>query len=48
MGLPCLLLRNYTERMEGLSENIVLGKNNTKIVRAFLKTMEILTGGLFL
>ncbi len=37
MGLPCLLLRNYTERMEGLSENIVLGKNNTKIVRAFLK-----------
>lgn len=37
MGLPCLLLRNYTERPEGLGENVVLGKNNFKIITPFLR-----------
>ena len=37
MGLPCLLLRNYTERIEGLGENVVLGRNNNKIIKSFLK-----------
>lgn len=40
MGLPCLLLRNYTERIEGLKENVVLSKNNKKIIRSFIKNYK--------
>lgn len=40
MGLPCLLLRNYTERIEGLGENAVLSRNNKKIIRTFLKNYK--------
>lgn len=36
MGLPCLLLRNYTERIEGLSENIVLSKGNLQVIKEFM------------
>jgi len=37
MGLPCLLLRNCTERTEGLEENVVLSRNNKKTIESFLK-----------
>jgi UDP-N-acetylglucosamine 2-epimerase (non-hydrolysing) len=37
MGKPCLLLRNYTERIEGLGENVVLSKGNKQIIKNFLK-----------
>ena len=37
MGLPCLLLRNHTERVEGLGENVVLSRNNKKTIESFLK-----------
>lgn len=40
MGLPCLLLRNCTERIEGLGENVVLSKNNKKIIKHFLKNYK--------
>jgi UDP-N-acetylglucosamine 2-epimerase (non-hydrolysing) len=37
MGKPCLLLRNRTERIEGLNKNIVLSKNKHSRILAFLK-----------
>lgn len=37
MGKPCLLLRNYTERVEGLNKNVVVSKNSKKIIKDFLK-----------
>ncbi len=37
MGKPCLLLRNYTERVEGLGENVILSKNNPEVISKFLK-----------
>ena len=37
MGKPCLLLRNYTERIEGLSQNVVLSRNNKSTIRKFIK-----------
>ncbi len=40
MGLPCLLLRNYTERIEGLNENVVLSKNKKSIVKLFMKNYK--------
>lgn len=36
MGKPCLLLRNNTERIEGLGENVVLGKSDLSTVSRFL------------
>ncbi len=36
MGLPCLLLRNYTERIEGLGENVVLSCGNEKVIKEFM------------
>lgn len=36
LGIPCLLLRKYTEQTEGLGINTVLAKDNQKIVRNFL------------
>ncbi len=32
MGKPCLLIRKYTERIEGLQENVVLGRNSKEII----------------
>lgn len=35
MGKPCLLLRNRTERIEGLGENVVLGKGDKRVIKDF-------------
>ena len=40
MGKPCLLIRNYTERMEGLNRNVVLSKNNKRSIRKFIENYE--------
>lgn len=40
MGKPCLLLRNCTERIEGLGENVVLSKGNKDIIKDFLKNYQ--------
>lgn len=36
MGKPCLILRRYTERIEGLQENVVLSKLRLPVIRHFL------------
>lgn len=36
MGLPCLILRNYTERIDGLGENAVLAMEDQKIIKYFI------------
>ncbi len=36
MGKPCLILRNYTERIEGLQRNVVLSKLHMPVIRHFL------------
>ncbi|QQS38613.1 UDP-N-acetylglucosamine 2-epimerase [Candidatus Woesebacteria bacterium] len=36
MGKPCLLLREHTEQIEGLNENVVLSKGDTGIINDFL------------
>lgn len=36
LGKPCLILREFTERAEGLDENAVLSKNNQDIIKNFL------------
>ncbi len=40
LGLPCLILRNYTERIEGLGENVVLSKNDPKIINEFISNYK--------
>lgn len=40
MGKPCLLLRNYTERVEGLNKNVVVSKNSKNIIKNFLINYE--------
>lgn len=40
MGKPCLLLRNVTERIEGLGENVVLSKNNIGIIEEFINNYQ--------
>jgi len=35
-GKPTLLLRNVTERIEGLKENIVISKNNQSVIDEFI------------
>lgn len=37
MGKPCLILRNYTERIEGLQRNVVLSKLRMPVIRHFLQ-----------
>lgn len=37
MGKPCLLLRNFTERIEGLDQNVVLSQNNYEKITQFLE-----------
>lgn len=37
MGKPCLLLRNKTERIEGLNANVVLSKGDVSKMKDFLK-----------
>lgn len=40
MGKPCLILRDLTEQVEGISQNIVLSKGNDEIIRNFLKNYQ--------
>ncbi len=35
LGKPCLILRNTTERIEGLKENTILSKNDFKVIKKF-------------
>jgi len=37
LGIPCILLRGHTERMEGLGKNVLLSRNNPKIIMDFIK-----------
>ncbi|MCS7092237.1 MAG: UDP-N-acetylglucosamine 2-epimerase [Patescibacteria group bacterium] len=37
LGKPCLILRNVTERIEGLKSNVVLSKYNKRIIGYFLR-----------
>ena len=40
LGKPCLLLRNRTERIEGLNSNVVLSRGKEEVVRSFLKNYQ--------
>ena len=40
LGLPCLIARNYTERIEGLGKTCVISKLNTKIENDFFENYE--------
>ena len=40
MGKPCLLLRNHTERIEGLRKNILLSRNKEQNIIRFMKNYE--------
>jgi len=40
MGLPMLALRNLTERIEGLGENVIISQDNEKIIKDFLKNYK--------
>ncbi len=40
LGKPCLILRNVTERIEGLGENALLSHANEQIVRDFIKNYK--------
>lgn len=40
LGKPCLLLRKYTEQIEGLYSNATLAKDDLNIVRNFLKNYK--------
>ena len=40
MGKPCLLLRNHTERIEGLNRNVVLSRNNKRNIKKFIKNYK--------
>ena len=40
LGLPCLILRQATERQEGLGENAVLSQLDPEVVRAFADAPE--------
>lgn len=37
IGLPMLALRNSTERIEGINENVIVSKGSKKIIKNFLK-----------
>lgn len=36
MGKPCLILRDFTEQIEGLEKNVVLYKSNEQILKDFM------------
>lgn len=40
MGKPCLLLRNRSERIEGLGENVVLSENKKNVMKKFTKNYK--------
>jgi UDP-N-acetylglucosamine 2-epimerase (non-hydrolysing) len=39
-GKPCLILREHTERIEGLDENVLLSMNNLSIIKDFFKNYK--------
>ena len=40
MGKPCLILRDVTERIEGLGKNALLSHGKENVIRAFLKNYK--------
>lgn len=40
LGLPCLILRNRTERIEGLGENAVISFNKESLMKDFFKNYK--------
>jgi UDP-N-acetylglucosamine 2-epimerase (non-hydrolysing) len=44
LGIPCLLFRNETERLEGLGKNAILSKFDEAIIDDFLNRYEELKG----
>ncbi len=40
MGKPCLILRDHTEQVEGLGENVVLYKSNKNALKNFLSNYK--------
>lgn len=40
MGLPYLGLRDHTEQIEGLGENVIIAKNNTNTIKSFLNNYQ--------
>lgn len=40
LGKPCLILRNVTERIEGLNENAILSHGNENIISEFIKNYK--------
>lgn len=40
LGKPCLLLRNETERKEGLGQNVVLSKFDTRLIEDFVSNYQ--------
>lgn len=40
LGKPCIILRNVTERIEGLGENAVLSKNDEGIIIKFIQSYK--------
>ena len=39
-GKPCLILREHTERIEGLGENVILSKNDLKRIKYFINNYK--------
>ena len=44
LGIPCLLFRNETERIEGLNTNVVLSKFNSEIIEEFVANYKSYRG----
>lgn len=40
MGIPTLLLRNVTERQEGIGRNVIISQFNDQIISDFLKNLD--------
>ncbi len=40
LGKPCLLLRKYTEQIEGLDKNILLSKGNRQVIKKFVSNYK--------
>jgi UDP-N-acetylglucosamine 2-epimerase (non-hydrolysing) len=40
LGKPCLILREHTERIEGLDQNVVLSKNTMETIRKFFNNYK--------
>ena len=40
-GKPCLILREHTERIEGLDKNVLLSMNNLSTIKSFFKNYKV-------